>query len=109
MVPRRSSAYYGGFVILDVPTIAGPRELAERMARVARAIHDLIRQVFAHEGKRGDLNGQYEAFKKVLLADLSIDQFADMYAQTIAYGLFAARCNHTGRNFTREHAGSEAA
>jgi predicted helicase len=77
------------------------------MARLARLVHDLIQQVFAQEGTRGDLHGQYEAFRKVLIADLSTGQFADMYAQTIAYGLFAARCNHKGKGFTREHAGSE--
>ena len=43
----------------------------------------------------------------VLIADLSVDQFADMYAQTIAYGLFAARCNHVGAGFTREQAGRD--
>jgi predicted helicase len=42
-----------------------------------------------------------------LIADLSVDQFADMYAQTIAYGLFAARCNHVGPGFRRELAGRE--
>jgi predicted helicase len=42
-----------------------------------------------------------------LIADLSVDQFADMYAQTIAYGLFAARCNHAGPGFSRDHAGRE--
>ncbi|MFN9211477.1 MAG: type ISP restriction/modification enzyme [Betaproteobacteria bacterium] len=95
------------FLQADVPSIASPRELAERMARVAQLLRELIRQVFAHEGRRGDLHGQYEAFRKVLLADLSVEQFADMYAQTIAYGLFAARCNHSGAGFTREHAGRE--
>jgi len=95
------------FFDAEVPTISSPRELAERMARLARLLHDLIRETFAHEGKKGDLHAQYEAFKKVLVADLSIDQFADMYAQTIAYGLFAARCNHIGTGFTRERAGRE--
>jgi predicted helicase len=95
------------FYEAKVPTIASPRELAERMARIARLLHDLIRQVFAREATKGDLHAQYEAFRQVLIADLSIDQFADMYAQTIAYGLFAARCNHKGNDFVREHAGSE--
>jgi predicted helicase len=97
----------GTFFEAVVPTISTPRELAERMARLARLLRDLIREVFAHEGKKGDLHGQYDAFKKVLIADLSVDQFADMYAQTIAYGLFAARCNHAGPGFTRAHAGKE--
>jgi hypothetical protein len=95
------------FLTSDAPIISNAQELAIRMATLARLLQDLIRLVFAHEGKRGDLHGQYEAFKKVLLAELTIDEFADMYAQTIAYGLFAARCNHTGSGFTREHAGKE--
>ena len=61
------------------------RDLAERMARLARLLHDLIRQAFAKEGATGDLHSQYTAFQKVLISDLSVDQFADMYAQTIAY------------------------
>lgn len=95
------------FYDADVPTISNARELAERMARLARLVHDLIQQVFAKEGAKGDLHGQYEAFQKVLIDDLTTGQFADMYAQTIAYGLFAARCNHTGQGFTRQHAGKE--
>jgi len=76
------------------------------MARVARLLHDLIRQVFVTEGQTGELQGQYAAFRKVLISELSVDQFADMYAQTIAYGLFAARCNHFGPGFRRESAGA---
>ncbi len=91
----------------DVPTISSPKELAERMARLARLIHDLIQQVFMTEGPRGDLHAQYDAFRRVLIDDLTTGQFADMYAQTIAYGMFAARCNHNGGSFSREHAGSE--
>ena len=32
-----------------------------------------------------------DAFKKALIHDLDDDGFADMYAQTIAYGLLSAR------------------
>lgn len=104
---EQSERLLRSFLAANVPVIDKPKDLAERMARMARLLHDLIRQVFAHEGKRGDLHGQYEAFRKVLIDDLSVDQFADMYAQTIAYGMFAARCNHTGPGFTREQAGKE--
>ncbi len=48
------------------------------------------------------LDDQLESFPKVLLKDLTKDQFADMYAQTICYGLFAARCNcENPSNFSR--------
>lgn len=95
------------FYEANLPIIVSPQELAERMARMARFVHDLILDVFSHEGKKGDLHSQYEAFKRVLISELSVEQFADMYAQTIAYGLFAARCNHKDGLFTREHASKE--
>jgi hypothetical protein len=95
------------FFDAEVPSIANPRDLAERMARMARLLHDLIQQAFARESPTGDLHAQYDAFHRVLISSLSVDQFADMYAQTIAYGLFAARCNHTGQRFTRERAGHD--
>ena len=41
----------------------------------------------------------YDATKQTLIADLSIDDFADMFAQTLAYGLFAARVNSDASTF----------
>ena len=40
--------------------------------------------------------GFYEAFKNYLIATLTEKQFADIYAQTITYGLFAARSRADG-------------
>jgi predicted helicase len=81
------------------------------MAQMARMIRILIGQAFAQEeGKAsGDLHIQYDGFRKVLLGDdLTPEQFADMYAQTICYGLFAARCNHDEKTvFTRQGAAYE--
>jgi predicted helicase len=101
------TAFLQAFFDAEVPSIDSPRELAERMARMARLLHDLIRPAFAKEGQTGDLHAQYRAFQQVLIADLSVDEFADMYSQTIAYGLFAARCNHIAPGFTRERAGQD--
>ena len=89
------------------PTISAPEDLAERMARAARLLRDMIVDVFNAEDDEGDLHEQYSAFRKMLIAELSVAEFADMYAQTIAYGLFAARCNHPGAGFTRERAGHD--
>ena len=51
-------------------------------------------EAFDNERKcRSDVNGLYVATKQTLIDDLSIDDFADMFAQTLAYGLFAARVN----------------
>lgn len=94
-----------GFFASEIPTVSSPKDLAERMAAMARLIRSIIGQTFAEEGERGALHEQMEGFRKVLMNDLTAAQFADMYAQTICYGLFAARCNSApGARFTREHA-----
>jgi hypothetical protein len=78
---------------------------AGRMAKLAQLIRDIIRRAVGEEAETGSLHQQMEAFREVLLHDLTEDQFADMYARTICYGLFAARCNAKGsEHFTREHA-----
>jgi predicted helicase len=93
-----------GFFSTDIPVIASPKELAVRMAALARLIRSIIGKTFAEEDEHGALHEQMEGFRKVLLHDLTAEQFGDMYAQTICYGLFAARCNHTGGHFTRKEA-----
>lgn len=76
--------------------IRKPNELARRMARLAYMVRDIIVDVLERREASATLNELYEAFKIVLLPDLSPAQFADMFAQTLAYGLFAARYNHKG-------------
>ena len=94
-----------GFFRADIPVVNSPKELAVRMAALARLMRSIIERTFTEEGERGTLHSQMEAFQKVLLRDMTAAQFADMYAQTICYGLFTARCNATpGEHFTRAHA-----
>ena len=95
------------FIEGEVSSVASPKELAQRMAMLARMIHDVIKLALAQSDEHDELAGQYAAFKQVLINDLSPEQFADMYAQTICYGLFAARCNHIGSGFTRQNAGAD--
>lgn len=94
------------FFNASFPLVATPHDLAERMAATARILRDVIDRALEQEGHSDTLHGQLEAFRRVLLHDLAPAQFADMYAQTICYGLFAACCNHKpsrGR-FVREAA-----
>ncbi|HIC95083.1 TPA: hypothetical protein EYP12_00470, partial [Candidatus Bipolaricaulota bacterium] len=72
------------------PDINTPGELAERLASSARYIRDELRHAYEEEGDHGDLHDLKVAFEKTLIPDLSVEQFADMYAQTLTYGLFAA-------------------
>ncbi|SFN30452.1 type ISP restriction/modification enzyme [Variovorax sp. OV329] len=94
------------FITSGLPVATSPRDLATRMAQMARLIRDLISKAFELENGHGDFNAQFEGFKRVLFGDeLEPEQFADMYAQTICYGLFAARFNHEpGTPFTRQGA-----
>jgi predicted helicase len=93
------------FLNAQVPTLANSKELAVKMAAIARLIREAINKAFKQETKSGSLHQQFRGFQKVLLHDLTEEQFSDMYAQTICYGLFAARCNMKGSaTFTREHA-----
>ena len=87
------------------PPAVTAKELALRMARLAQMIRDLIIETFRQESETGTLHGQFTAFREALIPDLDEVQFADMYAQTISYGLFAARCNQNGeKKFTRQNA-----
>ena len=80
--------------------ITTPRELSERAAKLAHIIRDTIVEAFEREKASQDLKDLRDAFADVLIPDLNkpekVSEFADMYAQTIVYGLFAARCNHKG-------------
>ena len=94
-----------GFMIAQTPTVNNPKELATRMASIAQLIRNAISLAFKSEYGGGSLHEQMEGFRQVLLPELNAEQFADMYAQTICYGLFAARCNAKPTiTFTREHA-----
>ena len=98
------------FLTAKASTVNSPKELAVRMAALARLIRDTIQRAFNAEDLTDDepdpLHDQLEGFRKVLLHDLTPEQFADMYAQTICYGLFAARCNaDPTEKFTRQSAG----
>jgi len=74
-----------------VPTVGTPRELAQRMAALARMTRDLIQETFRRESEEGALHAQLKAFREMLIPFLTPAQFADVYAQTITYALFAAR------------------
>jgi predicted helicase len=84
-------------------TVASARELAQRMAGMTRIIRDLIVNTFEHEKEQGWLHNWLAAFRETLIPELDAKQFADMFAQTLAYGLFAARVHAPpGKPFSRE-------
>jgi len=92
------------FIHAQVITIRHPEELAARMAKIARLMRSLIFNAYQQE-KTGALHNQFESFRKVLMDSLTVEAFADMYAQTVCYGLFAAKCSAFNQPFSRIHAG----
>lgn len=67
------------------------QQLAIRLADLARGIRKRANNVLAVESAKGPLRKMHAAFKEALIHDLTKDDFADMYAQTISYGLLTAR------------------
>jgi predicted helicase len=94
------------FISQTPQTITSSRALAERMAGKALLIKDILANSLMQD-KDGstELSDQYHAFKEHLIHDISIAEFADIYAETITYGMFAARLHDTSLgNFNRQEA-----
>jgi predicted helicase len=89
-------------------TITSPARLAAIMAGKARLMAEVIENIIAedeNEAEENTLVAQMEAFKKVLIHDITPKEFADVYAQTIVYGMFAARIHdNTPDSFSRKEA-----
>lgn len=91
-----------------IQRITSASRLAKLMAGKARLLENIIEQAMNDDTEsyaNDNLRGQYQAFKDVLIQELKPSDFADIYAQTIAYGMFAARLHdETPENFSREEA-----
>ena len=99
------TALFGAFFETAAPSIGGPRELAERMAAKTRLLRESVKRILAREEGASSLRELLRGYREALIANLSREDFADLQAQTAAYGLFAARCLHDdSRPFTRESA-----
>ena len=82
------------FFSFALPPSFTAEDLARELARRTRFMRDeVIRPELEQQVsvQQGPLYGFYEAFRKYLIDGLTEEQFADLYAQTITYGLFAAR------------------
>jgi predicted helicase len=96
------------FALTVTQSIKSPTKLAEMMAGKARLLGNIIEQAVNSDEENeanSQLKDQYKAFQNVLVHDITHKAFADMYAQTIAYGMFAARYHDpTIPTFSREEA-----
>ena len=89
-------------------TIKSSKKLAEMMAGKARLLSDVIGKALTSDQinqENSTLKEQMIAFKDILIHDITPKGFADVYAQTIAYGMFAARLHDpTLKTFSRQEA-----
>lgn len=92
------------FFSFSLPHIKDAKKLALELAKRTRFLRDEVVAIELEDeqrkGKKAIL-GFYEAFKKYLIASLTEKQFADLYSQTLTYGLFAAR-TRANDEFNRE-------
>ncbi|MCY4018933.1 MAG: N-6 DNA methylase [Chloroflexi bacterium] len=82
------------FALQTAPTVNSARELAERLARHAKLIAHFIEKDLKSDEPSKHFQDQKSAFANTLIPDLDEEKFADMYAQTLTYGLFASRVNY---------------
>ena len=81
----------GAFTLRHKEAISTSKALAVRLADLATKIRKRANAVLRVESESGPFRKLYAAFRETLVHDLSEDDFADMYAQTISYGLLTAR------------------
>ena len=105
---RKVSALLDQFIHYSGEVIHSPEDLAQQMARLTKAIRLATSTALEQEDQAGELHQLKQGFREVLLPDLNDANFSDMYAQTISYGLFAARVGHAqyseNESFTRRTA-----
>lgn len=89
-------------------TIKSSKKLAEMMASKAKLLQNILENAITSDEKSEEntsLRDQYKTFKQILIHELTPKEFADIYSQTLAYGMFAARLHDTTlEDFTRQEA-----
>jgi predicted helicase len=101
-------SYLQEFATRQSVTIKSSKQLATVMANKAKTMKEIlvnILKVDIAEDNKTEIVNEYEAFKKILIHDLTIEKFSDIYSQTITYGLFTARFyDNSLDTFTRHEA-----
>jgi predicted helicase len=111
ITPLPDNFEFAGKTLLDFTQshkepIKSGEHLAKIMGGKAQRIRDNIKEVLAKKDeKKPEILNVYNSIKNLLVHDLSEEEFADMYAQTLVYGLFVARYHDkSSDNFTRQEA-----
>ena len=96
------------FALTVSQTIKSPTKLAQMMAGKAKLMANVIEKSLNHDDEqdiRSSIKSQMLSFQQMLIHDIDNKSFADIYSQTIAYGMFAARYHDpTLATFSRQEA-----
>ena len=90
------SALLAGFLSTAPQGIAAAKPLAEALAVRSHLLREFLAEELVRQDKakkKGKLHGLFDEFKRQVSHEITLDEFADAYAQTLAYGLFLARLN----------------
>lgn len=79
------------FTVGHGEVIATSKILTKRLAELASRIREAAGEILAAESKNGPLTKIFDDFKKTIFHNLTPADFADMYAQTICYGLLVVQ------------------
>ncbi len=103
-VPKTLEEFYQlleRFFSFYTPKIQKSFDLSIELAKRTKLLENILQEELLR--KNGEVTRFYDAFKEELIETLSEERFADLYAQTITYGLFAARMKAlTEGKFRRE-------
>jgi hypothetical protein len=89
------------FFSFSTPEIQKSSDLSVELAKRTRFLEQILQEELSSENE--EITRFYKAFQEELIETLTKERFADLYAQTITYGLFAARMR-IQREFKRETA-----
>ena len=104
--------FFAEFCKRGVTVAVGANQLASMMAAKAQLLREAVLRALKEDAENSisaakQLAAEHKAFSDILIKDLPEDQFADIFAQTVAYGLFAA-CSEASaqqkKNFSRKNA-----
>jgi len=97
------SALFERFKVYRPESAVTPEQLARALASRARVLSYQIRESLERDlpSDMEQIVSYYNAFSEFLIRGISVEQFSDAYAQTIAYGLFMAVAIHGKPDFNR--------
>lgn len=95
---------FGAFLDYSPPVLRSPARLATELARRARLLRSGLTFLLANEPEDGRLRGVLSFYQQTLMRDMTEEDFADTFAQTLVYGMFLGRLMNPHGEFSREGA-----